>query len=164
MTMEAVQPRVVDQPVFFPPDDKTYFGIVSNPAPENRKTTGVMMLSGTHAGSTTMGRNRMWVRVGRELAERGYTAMRIDYAGLGESLSGGPIYDLDYPAVATTQNGRSPAARRSKSARLESAMPMPTSWQCTELRTTTKWSASLNRTTNCANVRPIRPLIATCLG
>ena len=105
MTTKSVQPRVVDQPVFFPPADQTYFGIVSTPVVENRKTTGVILLSGTHSGSTTMGRNRMWVRVARELAVHGYTTLRIDYAGLGESLPGGPIYDLDYPAVDAFRKG-----------------------------------------------------------
>ncbi len=105
MTLEAVQPRVVDQPVFFPPGDKMYFGLISTPVAANRTNTGVLLLSGTHTGSTTMGRNRMWVRIGRELAARGFTALRIDYAGLGESLSGGPIYDLERPAVAALREG-----------------------------------------------------------
>ncbi len=99
MTTKAVEPRVVDQPVFFPPEDQRYFGIVSTPAPENRGTTGVILLSGTHSGSTTMGRNRLWVGIARSLAAEGFTAVRLDYAGLGESLTGGPIYDLELPAV-----------------------------------------------------------------
>jgi pimeloyl-ACP methyl ester carboxylesterase len=99
MTTEAVQSRVVDQPVFFPPDAGTYFGLVSLPPDAVRITTAVLLLSGTHPGSTTMGRNRMWVTLGRGLAERGHPTLRLDYAGLGESLPGESIYDLDNPAV-----------------------------------------------------------------
>lgn len=100
MTTETVRSRAVDQPVFFPPDTGTYFGIVSvPPSAATPSPTAVLLLSGTHTGSTTMGRNRMWVTIGRTLAERGHYAMRLDYAGLGESLPGGPIYDLERPAV-----------------------------------------------------------------
>lgn len=99
MTTEAVQSRVVDQPVFFPPDEGTYFGLVSLPQGVPQSTTAVLLLSGTHPGSTTVGRNRMWVTMGRSLAQRGYPTMRLDYQGLGESLPGESIYDLDNPAV-----------------------------------------------------------------
>ena len=99
MTTEAVQSRVVDQPVFFPPHEGTYFGLVSLPQGVPQSTTAVLLLSGTHPGSTTVGRNRMWVTMGRSLAQRGYPTMRLDYQGLGESLPGESIYDLDNPAV-----------------------------------------------------------------
>jgi len=99
MTAEAVQSRVVDDPVFFPPATGRYFGLVSVPAAGDGKATGVILLSGTHPGSTTIGRNRMWVTLGRALAERGYLALRIDYGGLGESLPAESVYDLDRPAV-----------------------------------------------------------------
>ncbi len=104
MTSETVPPRIVDQPVYFPPGDQTYFGLVSTPVDADR-TTGVVLLSGTQTGSTTIGRNRMWVRVGRTLAARGFTALRVDYGGLGESLSGEPAYDLGRPAVAILREG-----------------------------------------------------------
>lgn len=104
MTTEAVQSRVVDQPVFFPPDEGTYFGLISLPPEATQSTTAVLLLSGTHPGSTTIGRNRMWVTMGRALAERGHPTLRLDYAGLGESLPGDSIYDLDNPAVDVFRN------------------------------------------------------------
>jgi len=99
MTSDTVRSRVIDQPMFFPSGVGTYFGLVSMPPEGQLRDTGVILLSGTTTGSTTIGRNRMWVTLGRDLAEKGYPAIRIDYAGLGESLSGGNIYDLDSPAL-----------------------------------------------------------------
>jgi len=88
-----------DLPVFFPESDKTYFGLLSEPTHVARKTTGVLLMSGTFGGTTTLGRNRMWLKLARALADRGYPVLRLDYTGLGDSIGEPYCYALETPAV-----------------------------------------------------------------
>lgn len=75
---------VNDRPVRFGPNN-SLFGIVST-APETSKKMGpaVILLCGgaTHRVSA----NRMYVTLARRLAANGTPAMRLDFAGIGDSL------------------------------------------------------------------------------
>lgn len=70
-------------------DGQTLFGIISEPAePSTEAQTlgcGVLMLN---TGATShIGPNRMYVELARRWAARGYTVLRLDLAGLGDSLT-----------------------------------------------------------------------------
>jgi len=88
-----------DEPVLFPKGEETYCGFLSMPTSGPVSATGVVLLSGTGAGTGTIGRNRMWVKMARRLADSGIPTLRFDYAGFGDS--GGEVagYDLDAPAI-----------------------------------------------------------------
>ncbi len=94
-----------DIPVFYPETDQTYFGIISKPTAEQMRTTGVILLSGTFGGTTTLGRNRMWLKMARALADRGYPVLRFDYAGIGDSSGDATCYALESPAVTELHAG-----------------------------------------------------------
>lgn len=101
MTNGATRRLAIDQPVFFPPEDMRFFGLVSHPPEGQARKTGVVLLSGTFPGCNTIGRNRMWVDIARTLANDGFPTIRFDYAGFGESLECSTAYDMTKPAVET---------------------------------------------------------------
>ena len=92
-----------DEPVYFPAEEDTYCGLLSLPTADSMSTTGVVLLAGTGPGSGTIGRNRMWVRLARTLADAGTPVLRFDYAGVGDSSGEMVGYDLDTPAVDALQ-------------------------------------------------------------
>ena len=92
-----------DEPVFFPPEERTYCGIISMPTSGSISATGVVLLAGTGPGTGMIGRNRMWVRMARTLADMGTPVLRFDYAGVGDSKGEMVGYDLDTPAVDALQ-------------------------------------------------------------
>lgn len=92
-----------DEPVFFPAPESTYCGLLSMPRSDTMSTTGVVLLAGTGAGTGMIGRNRMWVRMARTLADAGTPVLRFDYAGVGDSDGEMVGYDLDTPAVDALQ-------------------------------------------------------------
>jgi len=98
-THDAASINSIDEPVFFPEPDNTYFGILSVPTSSEQETTGIVLLSGTFGGTTTIGRNRMWVKMARRLAGQGLPVLRFDYAGLGDSVGEMVCYELETPAV-----------------------------------------------------------------
>lgn len=77
------------RPVFFPAGRETVFGLFT-PAPV-AKGPGVIILSGGLHGTSTVGRNRTFLRLAERLAAAGYHVLRFDYHGIGEStgLAGG---------------------------------------------------------------------------
>ncbi|MGH9247615.1 MAG: alpha/beta hydrolase [Acidimicrobiales bacterium] len=76
-------PVVEESPVYFPAGDHDLFGIVTSP-PGDRLGLGAVLLSGA-SWTPSPGRNRIWVRLARGLADAGIHAIRIDYQGVGES-------------------------------------------------------------------------------
>jgi pimeloyl-ACP methyl ester carboxylesterase len=82
-------------PLYFTAGDNTLFGMLTRPTVEPNGT-GVLLLSGgVYVMSTN--RNQMFVHLARRLAALGYTVLRIDFRGVGDS--GGVIsgYELDDP-------------------------------------------------------------------
>lgn len=77
-------PKVEEQQLRFGPDDRL-FGIVSKPKSEPDVARPAMILlcgGATHRISA----NRMYVALARRLANQGMTVMRLDLAGIGDSL------------------------------------------------------------------------------
>lgn len=83
-------------PVFFPAGNETLFGINTRPVGEPNGI-GVVLIQGGDTVNVSMLRNRLAVRMARELASRGYDVIRFDYRGLGESLGELGEMNLDNP-------------------------------------------------------------------
>ena len=78
-------------PVYFAGGTESIFGIVTAPAPapvdggEGSDRPGVVIASGGLTGTSTVGRNQLYVRLARDLAADGFTSVRFDYHGMGDS-------------------------------------------------------------------------------
>ncbi len=72
-----------ETPVFFDAVGARLFGIISHP--EQSNGVGVLVIQGGDTVNVSLQRNRLAVRISRDLASRGYTCLRFDYHGLGES-------------------------------------------------------------------------------
>ena len=75
---------VRERPVFFPSDGNTLFGVLTEPEGP-RNGVGVLLIQGGDTVNVSLHRNRLAVRLARNLAADGYTCIRFDYHGLGES-------------------------------------------------------------------------------
>ena len=73
-----------EQPVFFPAANDTLFGIHTKPTGHDRRV-GIVLVQGGDTVNVSLHRNRLAVRLARELAADGYHTIRFDYHGLGES-------------------------------------------------------------------------------
>lgn len=102
---DSIGAKSSDTPIFYPEPDLTYFGILAEPTTAPTRTTGVILLSGTFGGTTTLGRNRMWLKMARSLADRGYPVLRFDYTGIGDSVGDAVCYELESPAVPELRAG-----------------------------------------------------------
>ncbi len=84
MTGALLSTGVRERPVFFPSDGNTLFGVLTEPeGPSNG--VGVLLIQGGDTVNVSLHRNRLAVRLARSLAADGYTCLRFDYHGLGES-------------------------------------------------------------------------------
>jgi alpha-beta hydrolase superfamily lysophospholipase len=75
-------------------DDGHLFGILTRPAQESDQPVVVMLNAGSihHVGP-----HRLYVRLARELAEEGYTVLRLDHEGLGDSVLRGDATRENHP-------------------------------------------------------------------
>ncbi len=73
-----------EQPVFFPAGDDMLFGVHTRPTAPDRRV-GIVLVQGGDTVNVSLHRNRLAVRLARELAAEGYHTIRFDYHGLGES-------------------------------------------------------------------------------
>jgi pimeloyl-ACP methyl ester carboxylesterase len=97
MSEAVVKTSYIETPVFFDVGQDTLFGLVTLPR-NGTARTGLIILSG--AGTPiTVNRNRMSVRICRELAARGYAGFRLDYHGVGDSTGFIDEFRLDRPFV-----------------------------------------------------------------
>jgi hypothetical protein len=73
------------------------FGVLSRPAGDARRRTGVLLLN---SGSVyRVGPNRLYVNLAREWASLGYTVLRMDIGGIGDSAAAADAQENHpYPA------------------------------------------------------------------
>ncbi len=84
-------------PLYFPAGENRLFGVLTSP-PGPESGLGVLLLAGgVYVLSTN--RNRVFVRLARELAGLGHQVLRIDFRGVGESTGTISSYDLADPNV-----------------------------------------------------------------
>lgn len=81
---ESATLDLAHQPVFFPAGQETVFGIYTRPVPDHLDLA-VLISSGGLTGTSTVGRNQMFVRMAQRLAADGLPSLRFDYHGIGES-------------------------------------------------------------------------------
>jgi alpha/beta superfamily hydrolase len=86
-----------ETPGFFPVGGEELFGILTHPIDEPAGVAAVLLSGG--AWTPSPGRNRIWVRLARELATRKLHSVRLDYHGVGESTGAIRTYVLDEPFV-----------------------------------------------------------------
>ena len=84
MTGALLSTGVLERPVFFPAEGNNLFGVLTEPeGPGNG--VGVLLIQGGDTVNVSLHRNRLAVRLARNLAADGYTCLRFDFHGLGES-------------------------------------------------------------------------------
>lgn len=87
-----------ETPIFFPAGDETLLGVLTEP--RSGSTEGTVVLVPGGAGTLDgVNRNRLWVRLARDLAARGCHVFRFDYHGAGESTGESEPLRLDRPFV-----------------------------------------------------------------
>jgi pimeloyl-ACP methyl ester carboxylesterase len=89
-----------ESPVFFQVDGEDLFGVLTRPVGDPLGVGVVVAWGGGYLGST--GRNRIWVRLCRELSARGFHCLRFDYRGVGDSTGVTERFALDRPFESDT--------------------------------------------------------------
>jgi pimeloyl-ACP methyl ester carboxylesterase len=84
MIEATIQEGVKERPIFFSAAGETLFGVLCEPM-SGANGIGVVLVQGGDTVNVSFHRNRLAVRLARRLAEGGYTSLRFDYHGLGES-------------------------------------------------------------------------------
>lgn len=84
-----------ETPVFFPAAGQELFGIFTRPTTEPSGIAAVLLSGGSWVASA--GRNRIWARLARGLAERGFATMRFDYRGVGDSTGALTEFKIEEP-------------------------------------------------------------------
>lgn len=84
-----------ESPAFFPAGDEVLFGITTRAEGEVPDPPAVLIVSGGLTGTSTVGRNQMYVALARDLAADGFPSMRFDYHGMGESTGQIDEFKLD---------------------------------------------------------------------
>jgi alpha/beta superfamily hydrolase len=86
-----------ETPGWFPVEGQDLFGIITRPVVEPKGVAAVLLSGG--AWTPSPGRNRLWVRLARQLAGQGFHGLRLDYHGVGESTGQIGTYLLGEPFV-----------------------------------------------------------------
>jgi alpha-beta hydrolase superfamily lysophospholipase len=87
---------VCETPIFFGPDRKL-FGFLTEPSPPRPGSAGrerAVLLYLNIATNYHVGPNRMYVEMARALAARGYSSLRFDFSGIGDSRVPGSAYSM----------------------------------------------------------------------
>ena len=94
--MTGLATAMHEQPVYFPADGNTLFGIFTRPtrAPNGM---GIILMEGGSPSMVSFQRNRLAVRMARRLASLGYHVLRFDYHGVGDSGGTVEAFRLDRP-------------------------------------------------------------------
>jgi pimeloyl-ACP methyl ester carboxylesterase len=74
---------VTERPVYLVSSAVVLYGIITEPPPRDNKRRAVILLNS--GGVSHTGPGRLYVSLSRLLAHRGYTTLRLDMAGLGDS-------------------------------------------------------------------------------
>lgn len=84
---------VDEVPVFFEAGREVLFGIATQPTVTSKRIDVVLAPVGF--GVPGEHRNQMFMQLARRLAASGYTTIRIDYRGVGESSGNVVIWELE---------------------------------------------------------------------
>lgn len=104
MSTASSSPSYVETPTFFDVEGTTtLFGIVTRPRDSTGRTAMIIIPGGGLPLNTN--RNRVTVRACRGLAALGYTTLRMDYHGTGESDGVVDRFHLAHPFVADVSAG-----------------------------------------------------------
>jgi alpha/beta superfamily hydrolase len=95
-----MMPATTEQetPFFVRADGEDVFAILTAPTAPARGVAAIILSGGAYVGATN--RNRVSVRMARDLAARGFHAVRMDYHGVGDSTGEIDLYPLHRPFVA----------------------------------------------------------------
>ena len=95
---EAPEPTTADEvPVYFEADGNDLFGVLTRPSVPPLNAALISAAGGLR--STSMGRNRLFVRLSRSVGRTGLHGFRFDYHGVGESTGPMESFSLDAPYV-----------------------------------------------------------------
>jgi pimeloyl-ACP methyl ester carboxylesterase len=86
-----------ETPFFVHAGGEDVFGVLTEPTAEPRAIAALILTGGAFVGATN--RNRVSVRIARDLAAIGFHAVRMDYHGVGDSTGDIDTYHLDRPFV-----------------------------------------------------------------
>lgn len=87
-----------ETPFFVQAEGEDVFAVLTEPTAPPRGVAAIILSGGAYVGATN--RNRVSVRMARELAARGFHAVRMDYHGVGDSTGEIDLYPLHRPFVA----------------------------------------------------------------
>lgn len=105
---------IVEQPMHFGDrGGSRLFGVLSRPARGDRRQTGVVLVNS--GAVSRVGPNGLYVALAREWASLGYTVLRMDVGGLGDSeVPSGALENHTYPDHAVSDVAAGVAALRAQ--------------------------------------------------
>jgi alpha/beta superfamily hydrolase len=95
MTVASPATTLDETPFFVRANGEDVMGIITEPTGPARNVSAFILTGGAYVGATN--RNRVSVRIARELAAQGYHAVRMDYHGTGDSTGEFDLYPLHRP-------------------------------------------------------------------
>lgn len=95
MTVAPVATTLDETPFFVRANGEDVMGVITEPTGPPRNVSAFILTGGAYVGATN--RNRVSVRIARELAAQGYHAVRMDYHGTGDSTGDFDLYPLHRP-------------------------------------------------------------------